>query len=129
MHGSANTATNANYATNAGTASNSNQLGGVAAAQYKVKGDFAVVTGTISMSNGSGSADINYPSGFNKDNSVVISIGLDISASGIFSYMSYADTSLYEVRMLSSNIFVKLSSPDGIGTSSTKNFKVILMKV
>lgn len=40
-----------------------------ASSTYKLKGDFAVLTGSLS----SGSATINYPTGFTKDNCVVIS--------------------------------------------------------
>ncbi len=47
-------------------------------ANYKLKEDFAVITGTIECTNTQGHTGkrINYPPGFNKDNCVVIAVGL-----------------------------------------------------
>ena len=68
---------------NSATATNAEKLGGKSSTEYTTKEDFAILTGTLNMitEQGSeysrGSVDISYPSGFNKDNCVVISIGLN----------------------------------------------------
>lgn len=73
-------------AVTATTASNSEKLGGKDANSYKLNGDFAVLTGTVKLNaNTSENAtenvctytnlELNYPTGFNKDNCVVISCG------------------------------------------------------
>lgn len=48
----------------------------------KIKGDFAVIKGSVEMESGSGGAKVNYPNGFNKDNCVVISVGTNKAISG-----------------------------------------------
>ncbi len=70
VHGNATTAT---------TASNSRKLGGKEATDYKLKGDFAVITSSLTTPDTTstsvqGAVDINYPKGFNKNNSVIISL-------------------------------------------------------
>ena len=109
---------------------NAEKLGGKTASQYITNDKFAVLTGTMSLSNGSGSTTKSYPTGFTKDNCVAIAVGMDImgNSNSIISYTS-AVGHLFEVRLTSSNISIRCSSVDGVGSSSTKNFTVVLMKI
>ena len=88
--------------------------------------NIAVVTGTISLTNGAGNTSINYPSGYNSSNCVVISTGIDIR-----NYYSFGSDSqmIFSTRLSSSTINVVVTSIDNVGTSSTKNVKVVLMKI
>lgn len=92
------------------------------------KSEFAVVQGTISLSNGSGNTTLNYPNGFNKDNCVVLTVAINIYGEKIFSYNS-ASQMIFEGRLTDNNISVRCTAIDGVGTSTTKNCKVILMKI
>ena len=49
---------------------------------------FAIVTGTISLSNGEGGNFIDYPNGFNQNNCVAISVGINVSNDGSYSYFT-----------------------------------------
>ena len=61
-------------AVTATTASNSQKLGGKDANDYKLKGDFAIITGTVTGNETEHLiADITFPTGFNNTNCVVIS--------------------------------------------------------
>lgn len=94
------------------------------------KDNFAVITGTISLTNGQGNTSVNYPEGYTRTNCVAISIGLDIVGTDIFSYFSTSiSNSIYEVRFGPDNIIVNSKSIDGIGTTNTKQFKLVLMKI
>ena len=90
--------------------------------------NIAILTGTISLSNGSGNVEVNYPSGYTKDNCVVIAVGMDIFTNTI-SYYSASTSHIFEVRLKGSKISVECESLDGVGSSTTKNYKVVLMKV
>ena len=94
---------------------------------FKVKGDFAVVTGEITLNNGAGSTNIKYPNGFSRSNCYVIAVGLDIYANNAFSYVSASDF-IYECRTTETDILLKCKSLDEVGPSSTKNYKIVLMK-
>ena len=95
---------------------------------FKPKNDFAVITGTISLTNGTGTTTIDYPTGFDASNCVPVATGINLMATNYFSFSS-ASTMVYETRLASSNIVVNCTSIDGVGSSSTKNVKVVLMKV
>lgn len=90
--------------------------------------NIAVLTGTITLSEGSGSIDVTYPSGYTKDNCIAIAMGMDIFNNTI-SFYSASSSHIFEVRLKSTNISVRCTSLDGVGTSTTKNYKVVLMKV
>lgn len=95
-----------------------------------VNGNFAVISGRIDLINGSGTINVNYPTGFSNSNSVVTSVAIDIMANNIFSYNGVtSNTTLYEVRATNNKIMLNCKAIDGIGSTSTKNFKIVLMKV
>lgn len=94
------------------------------------KSNFAVLTGTIPLTNGSGNVNTNYPTGFNSSNCVVISIGIDIMSNNYYTFNNSSSTSsIFEVRFSSENINIRVKSIDRIGTSNTKNYKLVLMKI
>ena len=86
------------------------------------------ITGKISLSKGSGSVSLNYPNGYNSNNCIPLAVGIDIMATNYYSYYS-VNTMQFEIRLASSNIAVNVDSSDGVGTSGTKNVKVVLMKI
>lgn len=92
-----------------------------------VKGDFAVVTGSITMNDGSGTTNINYPTGFNKDNCVVISAGIAITS--VYDYYVGTSSISIGVRLAADNIKVTTTKIISSGPSSTKDVKVVLMKI
>lgn len=94
----------------------------------KLKGDFAVITGNITLTNGQGNVELDYPSGFSKDNCVVISAELAMF------------TSRYDYNIASSTIGVGVQLANKVNVTatplitvtqaaSTKPVKVVLMKV
>lgn len=93
------------------------------------KDNFAVISGNIQLTNGAGSVTLEYPTGFTRENCVPISIGIDIVGTDNFSYFfNGTSNSCFEVRFGPSNLFVNAKSIDGLGTSNTKQFKLVLMK-
>ena len=111
---------------------------------YRLKGDFAVLTGTITMPEANdaalnGTAEVNYPSGFNKDNCVVVSI---LSHNSVHTDWWATPTSNEQVTTTmirgNGNTSVVLK-PDKVSISSFKankaqsrddvSYKITLMKV
>ena len=114
---------------------------------YKLRGDFAVITDSITLAAGNGSSSwgiaskaINYPMGFSKDNSVCISIMFFRENSGIRGYSmgdweSDASISNHMIRGIypycigldESGIYLQVSNP---ATSTPEVFfKIVLMKI
>lgn len=121
---------------------NATKLGGKAAGDYIIKGDFAVLTGTITMPEaGSGSltenVEVDYPTGFTKDNCVIVSVmshssvhtdywstqlGNSTSASVMFGNFGFATLKPSKIRYASN----KLSDDQ---SSQTITYKIVLMKI
>ena len=94
------------------------------------KNDFAILEGNISLSNGTGSVTIDYPAGFSYNNCVVIALGFDIYGNDAYDYISETSSPLlFEARLTSSGIIIKSNSLEGVGTTSTKKYKLVLMKI
>ena len=89
--------------------------------------DIAVVSGQITLSNGKGSATVNYPAGFNKNNSIVISLAIQILAD--YDYFENQSTHVLGARLIDNGITFQVASMINAGSSGTKNFKVGLMKI
>lgn len=102
----------------------------------------AVLTGSINLTISdkrlTGSKDINYPNGFNKDNCVVIACGISGNASSNteFAYGNSGDnTSSYVTGGMPS--MVKLRQDriqfqiylDVEAVAGTRNYKIVLMKI
>lgn len=89
--------------------------------------DIAVVSGQITLSNGKGSATVNYPAGFNKNNSIVISLAIQILED--YDYFENQSTHVLGARLRDNGITFQVASMINAGSSGTKNFKVGLMKI
>lgn len=92
------------------------------------KDNFAILNGKITLSNGSGSTKVNYPTGFTYKNCVALAVGVDIYGEQCFSY-NIAGQMVFEARLTDTIINIKSISIDGIGSSSTKNYRLVLMKL
>ena len=96
-------------------------------ASYKIKGDFAVVTKSIALTNGSGGATLAYPSGFTAGNCVIISIGVAFKLESYYNFGG-VDDAQFNATLGSSNISLSVFAP-GMGPTATRNCKLVLMKV
>lgn len=86
----------------------------------KSKGDFVVLTGTIKLTNGEGEAQMSYPTGFNKDNCVVVSASVEINTGN-------PNTENIFTKLTASVIIIRSKYQDG--PSATRNYKLVLMKI
>lgn len=111
------------------------------------KDNFATVEGkiTTSGSNGEKTISVNYPSGFNQNNTVVIAVQFDIDNSSViwgtgasFMSASYVAGSLpANVELNPSNIRINVrniiisstGTVDVSSLSSDLNYKLVLMKI
>ena len=92
------------------------------------KDRFAVLTGPITLSNGSGSVNFNYPTGYNKNNCVPIAAGTIYTSSGHYGF-GFVQTSMGTgVIMADSQISLRVNPIGGTGATGTYNCKVVLMK-
>lgn len=91
------------------------------------KGDFAVVTSTISFTEGTGDVQINYPTGFNKDNTEILNTALKIA--NIWQYTT--PNNAFNLCASLRNDYIKLAMKPIISTTATGSYdcKVILLKV
>lgn len=86
------------------------------------------VEGNVILSNGSGNVTVNYPSGFNKNNCIVIAT----SITGIYSadsYYSCAGGHVLETRLLDNNISLICATESGVGSNKSVIVTAYLMKV
>lgn len=96
---------------------------------YKVKGDFVVINDNINLTNGEGSVDVNYPSGFNKDNCVCIAAGFAYQTAIGYIYDGYMDGG-FEVRFKTDRMTcIAYTGGQGAGPSGAKPIRIVLMKV
>jgi hypothetical protein len=100
-------------------------------ATYKLKGDFYVVNGNITLSNGSGNtSQVALPSGFTKDNCVVVAVGVAYQLATVLDYGGHS-TATFNVRITSSNQYylnVIVIGSSG-GPSGSRAYKIVMMKV
>lgn len=102
-----------------------------------VKDDYAVLTGTITLSSGSAEITISYPSGFTYQNSVVLSFGTALSSSTDRINFGYGTTAIYysngmidrRITLTSSSITLALHNniSEGVG-NTTYSYKLVLLK-
>lgn len=98
---------------------------------YKLKGDFYVVNGNVTLSNGSGNtSQVALPSGFTKDNCVVVAVGVAYQLATVLDYGGHSNAT-FNVRITSSNqyylnVIVMGSSS---GPSGSRPYKIVFMKV
>lgn len=100
-------------------------------AKCKAKGDFAVLTGSITISNGSGSASVDYPEGFSQSNCVPVAGGTRYSSNLNRIAFGGVQGSFYTgVYLNQSNVGFSVSPfANGAGPSGTYEFKIVLMKI
>ena len=107
---------------------NSNKLGNKEASQYITNDKFAVITGTITLTDGSGSTKFNYPTGYNKNNCVPIAAGTIYTSSGNYGFGFVQSSMGTGVIMADSQISLRVNPISGTGATGTYNCKVVLMK-
>ena len=101
-------------------------------ANYKLKGDFAVATTTVQMTENGGmeNYDIAYPAGFNQSNCVVLSVGLSNSfGSSWANDFHYSGISHLGVTLGSSTINGMIECVSDYGEGQTQTIKIVLMKI
>lgn len=117
---------------------NAEKLGNKSSSEYKLSGDFAIITGQLS----NGSATISYPNGFNKDNCVVISLHMKKTETNGWQTGTTLDASSYSggampVRIsLKDNIIIQTkniqltngNASTVLDSTVTSNYKLVLMK-
>lgn len=107
---------------------------------YKLKGDFAVINCVLTLSNGTADTIINYPSGFNSDNCIVIAFLArnSLLESGIKHTYGYIETPTgyasgaigHRVTLTSNDIRLEINNPqEHTSGTSTYDIKIVLMKV
>ena len=107
-----------------------------------VKGDFAIITGTITMppaddSSVTGTEDVNYPTGFNASNCVVISVMSQRSDQSGYATTISASEPASSVRgngdtvvtLLADYIRVQSYKTSTSAGGTSRIFKVVLMKI
>lgn len=98
--------------------------------QCVVNGNIAVVIGSLSMTDGTGSAQMSYPDGFNKDNCVVISAETKYAGHGAWAFgAGVAGTFTISGQLSANYITLTTHNDDGPGPTGTYECKVVLMKV
>lgn len=108
-------------------------------ANYKLNGDYAVVKGSLTLSNGQASTNIAYPTGFNYQNCVVTSFMAHNKTSqteeltyGFHpSSVGYVNGAIgHSVKLSTSNINLQICNPSSpsSGTASF-NYQIVLMKM
>lgn len=115
-------------------------------ASYKLKGDFAVITGSVTLAANEDISNnvakqttwnVDYPSGFSKDNCVCIAFGGNKATNKGYGYGHLIESDLAlatatgvfprAVVLNSDNIYCTALNP--AGNANTFNYKIVLMKV
>ena len=113
-------------------------------AKYKVKGDFATITGTATFDE-NGTTTVNYPSGFTKTNCVVISFMTEgigqtksLSTGSTFDSSNTISGSVPKaIKLADDNIVLAIrhisiindATPSISSTYPNMNYKIVLMKI
>lgn len=93
-------------------------------------GDFAVLSGNITLESTGGSATINYPNGFTKDNCVVIASGITYNSGGWRAFGTVQAAVSTGARLNPQGITVGCYPLQGSGgPTGTFNYKLVLMKI
>lgn len=94
-------------------------------------GDIAVLTGDITLETSGGSTNVNYPTGFTKDNCIVVACGITYNSQGYRAFGTVQASVSTGARLNSSSITVccyPLQASTG-GPTGTYNYKLVLMKI
>ena len=92
---------------------------------------FAVLTGRITITNGNGSANFDYPEGFNQNNCVPVAGGTKYSSNLNRIVFGSGQSTFYTgVYLNSSNIEFNVDPYEiGVGPSGTFDCKIVLMRI
>lgn len=89
-----------------------------------------VLSGSVNLTNGSGMADLEYPSGYNSSNCVPISIGCTrSSSSNYYEFGHVASSFILGAYLNPTKIQVKSFSPNNVGPTGNIPYKLVLMKI
>lgn len=104
--------------------------------RYKLQGDFAIVTGSVSIEASSNTTvEKDYPTGFTVDNCVPISFGIKIvenkgyNYEGIYEDSGDALNNSYKRRLNLVSDKIKIYVSNAIDSTKTVYYKIVLMKV
>lgn len=97
---------------------------------YVLKNDLVVVTGDVTLTNGSGQATVPYPDGFTKENSVVVTAGcVYLNGSSDYGY-GFLQGTFGTGAVLGESVIVFMAHTfTEVGPSGTFPFKIVLMKI
>ena len=110
---------------------NATKLGDKEASQYTTNDRFIVITGNITLEASGGSVNVDYPSGFTKDNCVVIASGITYNSAGFRAFGTVQATVSTGARLNSNSITVCCypASSGQVSPEGTFNYKLVLLKV
>lgn len=94
---------------------------------YILKDNIVNINGTITLENGNGTVEINYPTGFNKENTVFINAWVEIA--GVRYNNNIAGTSVTGLQLYAENMTFTVSSFENVGSSGEKNFGLTILKI
>lgn len=98
--------------------------------KQEIDDKFAVASGSISMTNGEGSVILGYPNGYNVNNCVVISAGIQYLNANLWAFGAGIQTSFdINVRLGINDIKFTTYSEDKVGPTGTYECRVVLMKI
>ena len=90
---------------------------------------FAIVTGKINFNDGAGGVFLDYPNGFSYSNCVAISVGVDASNNGLYSYFyDYIFNLVFQAQLTAPYINVTVQPLSSSGPDGSRNCIVVLMK-
>lgn len=110
-------------------AGNANFDGGGNITISTAQNNIFVLSGNITLSNGSGSTSIAYPNGYNASNCVVISIGASRTDDNCLEYGHVASSFIMGVYLKNSGMSITAYSPEKVGPSKAIPYKLVLMKI
>lgn len=108
---------------------NADKLGGKEASNYITNNRFIELTGEITLTSAGGSTTLNYPSGYNKDNCVVIACGITYNSQSWRAFGTVQASVSTGVRLNTTNLTVCCYPiQNNVSPSGTFDYKIILMK-
>lgn len=99
-----------------------------AEADVVTKGDFAVVTGSVTLEGGSAAVRVDFPVGFTPSNSVIISCGRDYTGQGFVNGTLAVQTELMAGLNATQNK-IEIVAYDPEASNDTVSYKIVLMKI
>ena len=97
-------------------------------ANYKLKGDFAVISGSITMEAGSGVVYVDLPNGFTVNNCAIISCGRDYTGNGYINGTLYLQTELMAGLNKTQNK-IEVTAYDPEMSDNNVLYQIVLMKI